>query len=133
MTKEERLEKARAIRSKGYNCAQTVAMAFSDVTGMDEETTARATAGFGGGIGGLQEVCGVVSALAFAAGMLGDPSPNAKAGTYRKVRELVGCFKDTHGRILCRELKGGDNPVPCDELIMSGIGILHDTYCKDEA
>ena len=62
MNKEERLKKAESIRRQGYNCAQTVAMAFADLTGIDEETTARATAGFGGGIGGMQEVCGVVSA-----------------------------------------------------------------------
>lgn len=56
MNKEERLKKAESIRRQGYNCAQTVAMAFADLTGIDEETTARATAGFGGGIGGMQEV-----------------------------------------------------------------------------
>ena len=36
---------------KGYNCAQAVLLAFSDVTGLDKETTLRITSGYGGGIG----------------------------------------------------------------------------------
>ena len=81
----------------------------------------------------MQEVCGVVSAFAFVAGMLGDASPKGKAETYRTVREIAAPFKEANGCLLCRELKGKEHPAPCDELIMQGVGILHDRYCKDEA
>ena len=35
----------------GYNCAQSVAVSFCDVTGLDEKTTARMVSAFGGGMG----------------------------------------------------------------------------------
>ena len=36
----------------GYNCAQSGAVSFCDVTGLDEKTTARMVSAFGGGMGG---------------------------------------------------------------------------------
>ncbi len=126
MTREERKEKVAAMRRQGYNCAQSVAFGFTDITGLDEETTARAVAGFGGGMGAQGEVCGVVSAFAFIAGFMGDSSPRGKAAVYRDVRELTQPFREKYGRILCRELKSKENPVPCDELIMQGVDILCD-------
>ncbi len=51
----------------GYNCAQAVAMAFSDVTGIAPEASAQMVSGFGGGFGRMREVCGGVSGLAMVA------------------------------------------------------------------
>ena len=48
---------------QGYNCAQAVAIAFGDVTGLDEKTAARSVSAFGGGMGRLREVCGAVSGM----------------------------------------------------------------------
>ena len=42
---------------QGYNCAQAVAMAFCDVTGMAAAQAARLAAPFGGGMGRMREVC----------------------------------------------------------------------------
>ena len=36
---------------EGYNCAQAVIMAFSDLIGMDQKTCAKLSSSFGGGIG----------------------------------------------------------------------------------
>lgn len=41
-------EKAKEYFLQGYNCSQSVAMAFSDLIGMDEAQIARAVCGFGG-------------------------------------------------------------------------------------
>ena len=41
---------------KGYNCAQAVAVAFSDVTGLDEAFSAKMASSFGGGMGRMREV-----------------------------------------------------------------------------
>ena len=49
---------ARAYFLQGYGCAQSVLLAFSDLTGMDEQTSARLGSSFGGGMGRLREVCG---------------------------------------------------------------------------
>ena len=46
-----RYETAVANHKKGYNCAQAVFAAFSDVTGLEREYALRLSAGFGGGMG----------------------------------------------------------------------------------
>ncbi|MCR4565661.1 MAG: C-GCAxxG-C-C family protein, partial [Bacteroidales bacterium] len=65
-----RSDRARAYFREGYNCAQSVALAFSDVIGEDPERIAKALSGFGGGMARLREVCGCVSGMAFVAGYL---------------------------------------------------------------
>ena len=44
-------EKAAELFMQGYNCAQAVAVAFCDVTGLEEKFTAKTVSGFGGGFG----------------------------------------------------------------------------------
>lgn len=131
MTKEERTVRAMEARGKGYNCAQAVGLAFSDVTGLDDRTTARSLAGFGGGVGAQGEVCGVVSGFAFVAGMKGEGLPAEKGEVYRQVREMTEEFRREYGCILCRELKAKGNAVPCDELIRRGVEITDLYYRKD--
>ncbi len=132
MTKDERVRKAMPFRQKGYNCAQAVGMAFTDLTGMDEETTAHAVGGFGGGVGAQGEVCGVVAAFAFLSGMIGDASPAGKSNVYKSVRDMSDRFRALNGCILCRELKGKETPTPCDELIRQGVEIASDYFSAHE-
>ena len=54
----------------GRNCAQAIAVAFSDVTGLDEGFSARLSSSFGGGMGRMREVCGAVSGMLMVAGIL---------------------------------------------------------------
>lgn len=58
----KRSDLARENFLKGYNCAQAVALAFSDVAGMSEEQLLKTLSPFGGGFGRLREVCGAFSA-----------------------------------------------------------------------
>ena len=46
-TLEERIERARALHKKGYNCSQCVVMVFDDVHGLSDDVAARVSAGFG--------------------------------------------------------------------------------------
>lgn len=100
--------KAAELFLEGYNCAQAVAVAFCDVTGLDKDHTAKLVSGFGGGMGGLREVCGAVSGMFFVMGHLyGYESPTddeAKKELYAKVRGLAEKFKEENGSIICREL-----------------------------
>ena len=92
---------------KGYNCAQAVAAAFSDVTGLDEKTSAKLASSFGGGMGRMREVCGAVSGMLMVAGILygyDAPNPEAQKEHYALVQELAGKFKEQVGSIICREL-----------------------------
>lgn len=96
----------------GYNCAQAVALAFSDEMGLDCDTVARLTGGFGGGIGRMREVCGTVSGAAFVMSALygsSDPKDSkAKADLYAMIQQVAGEFKQINGSVVCRELLGID-------------------------
>lgn len=93
---------------KGYNCAQSVVLAFCDVTGMDEQTALRASSSFGGGMGKLREVCGAVSGMFLVAGLLyGYTNPedaDAKTAHNQMLQDLAKKFKEKNGSIICREL-----------------------------
>ena len=100
--------KAAELFYKGYNCTQAVAVAFCDVTGLDEKMTAKMVSGFGGGVGRLREVCGAVSGMVFVLSCLyGYDVTDAegfKKELYKKVQTLAGSFKEKCGSIVCREI-----------------------------
>ena len=131
---------------KGYNCAQSVVMAFHDLTGLSESESARLASSFGGGLGRMREVCGTVSGMAIVAGILygyDDPKvPGASQKHYALVQELAGKFREANGSIICRELLGDRSQVtstpeprtaeyykkrPCPELVEMAAEIL-DAY-----
>lgn len=93
---------------KGYNCAQAVAVAFCDMTGLDEELSARLASSFGGGMGRMREVCGAVSGMLLVAGHLygysSTDDDGAKMAHYALVQELAGKFRKQAGSIVCREI-----------------------------
>ena len=148
-----RREKAMRLFEEGYNCAQSVFLAFEDLHGIDRETAAKFSSSFGAGMGRLREVCGTVSGMLMTAGLLyGYHDPRAfeeKAEHYAGVQELAKTFEEKHGSIVCRELLGlevkRESPVPeartkeyykkrpCKELIGDAAEILaryireHDT------
>ncbi len=104
---------ARGLRAKelfeqGYNCCQAVLLAFSDVTGLDDEVAAKISSSFGGGIGRLREVCGTFSGACMVLGMIegaGDPkAQEAKAAQYAKIQELAKKFAEDNGSYVCREI-----------------------------
>lgn len=103
-------QRAKAYFLEGYNCAQSVLLAFTDELGLDRDTALLLTASFGGGMGRLREVCGTVSAILMAAGLLyGYREPKDLAGKrahYQRVQELAGAFREKNGSIVCRELLG---------------------------
>ena len=51
---ETHAEKACRLFSEGMNCAQSVFVAFCDVTGLDEETAMRLSSSFGAGMGRMR-------------------------------------------------------------------------------
>lgn len=105
---------------EGYNCAQSVLLAFHEELGLDPETAARLSSSFGGGMGRLREVCGAVSGMFLAAGIrYGYSNPKDTAGKkaqYERVQQLAHAFAERNGSIVCRELLGldhhTDDPAP---------------------
>ena len=93
---------------KDYNCAQAVAVAFCDVTGMEPAFAARTASSFGGGMGRMREVCGAVSGMLMVLGVLyGYDTPGddkVKMEHYALVQALAGKFREENGSIVCREI-----------------------------
>ncbi len=110
MTIEERSQKAMEYFKEGYNCCQSVVMAFDDVAGVDVNLLAALSAGFGGGFGRQREVCGCVSGMTLLSGFLSpaaDPSVKVnRTDNYALVQNFCGQFKAECGSIVCRDLLG---------------------------
>ncbi|MFA5206945.1 MAG: C-GCAxxG-C-C family protein [Lentisphaeria bacterium] len=111
-------ELALAYFFQGYNCAQATAAAFAADFGLAPEAVLAMTAGFGGGMGGLRETCGAVSAMVFVAGLQAghyDPGDTAaKKALYDRVKEMRREFVAQFGTTCCRELllKAACLPLP---------------------
>lgn len=135
---------------KGYNCAQSLVLAFDDILPVDEKLLSKMTSSFGGGMGRLREVCGSVSGMFMVAGLVfGYDEPETgqvKADHYARIQELARRFEEKHCSIVCRELLGlnvhHDVPVPeartaeyykkrpCAEIIGDAAEIL-EQYIKE--
>lgn len=115
-------EKAEKMFRDGYNCSQAVFCAFAEDLGMNKEMALKLSSSFGGGMGRLREVCGAVSGMFMAAGMIfgySDPKDKtSKTAHYKLIQELAGRVKEKYGTIICRELlppsARNTNPVPDD-------------------
>lgn len=128
---------------EGFNCAQSVVGAFSDLTGVPLETTAAAAGGLGGGVGGSHaELCGAVSGAVMVLGLLyphkeaGDAA--AKKRVYGLAKEFRQRFEDVFGKTRCGELlaarPGLSEKTPaasrlelkghCDIMIVTAVEIL---------
>lgn len=94
----------------GYNCAQSVFAAFSDITGMNREEALRMSSPFGGGMGRMREVCGAMSGVFMVLGILygyDEPDRAAQGELYALVQKAAERFKEKNKTIICRELLAG--------------------------
>jgi len=135
---------------KGYNCSQSIVLAFADILPVDRTMLLRLASSFGGGMGRLREVCGSVTGMFMIAGLLygydGPETGQVKADHYAGIQELAHRFEEKHGTIVCREMLGlsvrHDVPVPeartaeyykkrpCAEIIGDAAEIL-DQYIRE--
>ncbi|NMD37875.1 MAG: C_GCAxxG_C_C family protein [Christensenellaceae bacterium] len=141
-------QKALMLSNKGYNCAQSVLLAFTDLADIDRITAGKISSSFGGGLG-MGDVCGVASAMAMVLGLLyGINIPEnieEKQAHYDRVKGLILKFKEKVGSHICSELLGIDgkclfipseeseplwNGRPCKFLIAYGAYLLEE-YIKE--
>ena len=96
---------------KGYNCAQSILYAFSDESGLPDDTALKISSGLGAGMGLRGEVCGAVTGgilvLGMRHGWVSNDDRTAKEITYFKTRELMHQFALKHGSCICRDLLNG--------------------------
>ena len=135
-------EKAAELFLQGYNCAQSMLVAYCDVTGLEPDFAAKLSSSFGGGMGRMREVCGAVSGMLMVAGLLyGYDTPGddvSKKAHYQLVQHLAGKFREEAGSIVCRDIlknpPSDPNPTPrtaefyakrpCTRMLILAAGIL---------
>ncbi len=113
-------DKAKQLFEGGCNCCQAVFCAFIDENEIPMEKALKISAGLGGGVGRLREVCGAVSGMAMALSdkfASTDPCDHEKkAELYALIQKAAGEFKEENGSVVCRELlnlgEGSSNPMP---------------------
>ena len=104
----------------GYNCAQSIVVAFHKELGLTPRYAAKMASSFGGGMGRMREVCGAVSGMLMVAGLLyGYDTPGddvSKKAHYHLVQDLAAQFRAEVGSIVCREIlknpPSDPNPTP---------------------
>lgn len=102
--------RAAGLFKEGYNCSQSVAIAFEDLLPYDREMLTKMISGFGGGMGRLREVCGAFSGVVFVLSNLygySDPKDyEGKKELYAKIQEMAKRVSAINGSIVCKELLG---------------------------
>lgn len=110
-------EKALDWHKRGYNCAQAVVAACSELTGLDAKTALAISAGFGGGLRS-GEVCGAVSGAVMAVGTAYPFTDSGDAEAKQKIADLakqcVAAAAEKYGNVRCSELKGN---IDCNDII----------------
>lgn len=138
MNVEARIERSKSCKDKGYTCCQTVIMGVADLLEIKDTDIFKCAEGFGGGVGGLGEVCGVVSAMTMVAGLIngsGDLENNtSKMDTIELVEKLALEFKEKHGSLLCRDIRNeeGNSHEECDKCIQDGIATLIEKFFPEK-
>lgn len=90
---------------KGYNCAQAIVITYGKEYGIDVNLSVNITSGFGSGLAGQGEVCGVIIGATIILGLKYGNNSNMH------VRNLCKKFKEKHKGLTCRILLTGDFPV----------------------
>ena len=136
--------KAAELFLSGYNCAQAVAVAFTDVTGLTDQQAAKMASAFGGGMGRMREVCGAVSGMLMVLSYVyGYDTPGddiSKKRLYGQVQALAAGFRAENGSIICREIlknpPSDPNPSPrtaeyyaqrpCAKMVLTAAQLMED-------
>jgi len=105
---KKRTDYAVQLFEQGYNCSQSVFMAFADKFGVDKALAASLSTSFGGGIGRLREMCGAVSGGALLLGLkyphLNPADMHTKNANYQIVQDFALEFKKQIGSYNCDDI-----------------------------
>ncbi|WP_165021047.1 C-GCAxxG-C-C family protein [Dysgonomonas sp. ZJ279] len=138
---ENRIDKALELFDNGYNCAQSVFVAYADLFDIERNTALKLSTSFGGGMGGMRNVCGAVSGMFMVAGLkTGTSIPRDREGkkrNYDTVQLLADKFTQENGSIICSQLLGLEacpTPLkkkPCREYIRFCAELLETNLKKE--
>jgi C_GCAxxG_C_C family probable redox protein len=138
----EPIQAAHTFHQEGYNCAQSVILAFAERYNLDKDLAARLAAGLGGGMGRAARTCGAVTGAIIVLGLQHGSHPpmdkEAKEQAYAIARQFQAEFQARRGALDCRDLLGVDISTPeglararaeklfqgCDGYITTAVQIL---------
>ena len=107
---ESKKEKAMALFKEGYNCSQSVFLAYAEDYNIDRELALKLSCSFGAGMGRMREVCGAVSGMLLVAGLetgaTAGKDADQKKANYDMVQKLAEAFREKNGSIYCKVLLG---------------------------
>ena len=108
--------RARQLHQQGYNCCQSVVMAFADLLPIPAEQALAMAAPFGRGLSGLKQTCGCVNGMAMVCGLCQQT---------QYVRPLGQRFQQEHGELNCfRLLQQQGQGHSCNDLVASAARLL---------
>ena len=137
----DRCAAAYAYHKQGYNCAQSVAGAFADLTGTAPEQLMAAMGGFGGGVGGGVLVLSLLHPHTDGEDRAG------KVRLYAQAKEFRRRFQEVFGLTRCGDLLRARpgvterNPASqrlgvtahCDNMIVTAVEILEQMLQEEPA
>ena len=147
----DRCELALRYHHSGYNCAQSVLMAFADLTKLDGTTGFAVTGGLGGGVGAThQELCGAANGAVIALGLLFPFTDGAdaegKRRIYAQAKEFLQRFQARFdglsrcGDLLRARIEPTEETTPaavrlgvdkhCDILIVTAVEVLEEMLAE---
>lgn len=126
-------EKASALHTCGFNCAQSVLGALGSYTGLEEKMALAVAGGFGGGVS-CGEICGAAAGGVMALGLAFPYDEGEDADARKKIRslsaEFTRTFRDKFGCIRCVDLKRAGQPCPL--LIEYAAELAEETIIKNK-
>ena len=110
--------------NNGFNCCQSVLLAYCQEFGLDSQVASRLSTGFGGGMGRMAGVCGAVTGafmvLGLKYGRVKAEDNESREKTYMLVKEFAGKFKARNDSIICKDI------LECDISTRQGLRIARE-------
>lgn len=105
----KRSDRAAAAHKSGFNCAQSVLLAFCESYGLDERAAAGLASALGGGLR-CGEVCGAASGAALVIGLKHGQrdahDQKSKAHCNEEIKRFMSAFGEKYGAVRCADLLG---------------------------
>ena len=116
-----RIDRALEYFNNGYNCCQSVIMAYCDMFGLSAEKGQAVAAGYGGGIAGMRQMCGVLNSMVILAGLRFGNDAKNKTSLNETIKLMFSEFQSS---------TGSDN---CKILLTKAAGFHHPIFAEYDA
>ena len=124
-------ETATQFFDRGCNCAQAILTAYAEDFDLEINKSLSLGAGFGAGLGRIQDVCGAVTGAIMVLGLKSnfteEDGPEKINVVYGQVRSFVDAFTQKENSIKCRELLSG-----CDFSTEEGKKFFKENNLRDK-